>query len=389
VAVTRRSLQFETAHHDATPVAFASLGLDSRLERALSDRAFDVTTPIQSATFPAILDGGDLVACAQTGTGKTLAFVLPLMQRLLREPSHEGTKARTRVLILAPTRELAVQIEDEFQGLAYHTNLSSVAVYGGVESGRQERGLRGAADIVVATPGRLLDHMGTQAANFNALEVLVLDEADRMLDMGFWPSVRRIVAALPTTRQTLLFSATMSDEVAESARQLMRSPKMIRVGRDEGLASTIEHVGRLVPGPEKVQWLSGFLRRTHGTSLIFVRTKRGADKLTRQLAASGIRCAALHADRTQSERSAAVEGFKAGRFRALIATDIAARGIDIEGIGHVVNYEVPSSVDTYVHRVGRTGRADAAGTAVTLVAPDELAALRIIEKSLNVTFAVS
>ena len=389
MAVTRRSLQFETAHHDATPVAFASLGLDSRLERALSDRAFDVTTPIQSATFPAILDGGDLVACAQTGTGKTLAFVLPLMQRLLREPSHEGTKARTRVLILAPTRELAVQIEDEFQGLAYHTNLSSVAVYGGVESGRQERGLRGAADIVVATPGRLLDHMGTQAANFNALEVLVLDEADRMLDMGFWPSVRRIVAALPTTRQTLLFSATMSDEVAESARQLMRSPKMIRVGRDEGLASTIEHVGRLVPGPEKVQWLSGFLRRTHGTSLIFVRTKRGADKLTRQLAASGIRCAALHADRTQSERSAAVEGFKAGRFRALIATDIAARGIDIEGIGHVVNYEVPSSVDTYVHRVGRTGRADAAGTAVTLVAPDELAALRIIEKSLNVTFAVS
>jgi ATP-dependent RNA helicase RhlE len=388
VVTSQRPLSFEVAHHDATPVPFASLGLDSRLERALGDRGFEVTTPIQSATFPAILDGGDLVACAQTGTGKTLGFLLPLMQRLLREsgvPRPEGT----RVLILAPTRELAVQIEDEFQGLAYHTDLSSVAVYGGVEAGRQERGLRGAADIVVATPGRLLDHMGTQAAKFKTLEVLVLDEADRMLDMGFWPSVRRIVTALPEARQTLLFSATMSEEVSESARQIMQAPKVIRVGRDEGLATSIEHVGRLVPSPEKAEWLSAFLRRTHGTSLVFVRTKRGADKLARRLAASGIRCAALHADRSQSERSAAVEGFKSGRIRALIATDIAARGIDIEGIGHVVNYEVPSSVDAYVHRVGRTGRADAAGTAVTLVAPEELAALRIIEKSLNVTFAVS
>jgi ATP-dependent RNA helicase RhlE len=293
------------------------------------------------------------------------------------------------VLILAPTRELAVQIEDEFQGLAYHTSLSSVAVYGGVEAGPQERGLRGSADIVVATPGRLLDHMGTNAANFENLDVLVLDEADRMLDMGFWPSVRRIVASLPPNRQTLLFSATMSDEVAQSASQIMRHPRMIRVGRDEGLASTIEHIGRLVPSPEKADWLSGFLRKTHGTSLVFVRTKRGADKLAKRLAAGGIKCAALHADRTQSERSAAVEGFKSGRYRALIATDIAARGIDIEGIGHVVNYEVPGSVDTYVHRVGRTGRAEMVGTALTLVAPEELAALRAIEKSLNVSFAVA
>ena len=344
------------------------------------------TTPIQSAVFPAVLEGTDLVACAQTGTGKTLAFLLPLMQRLL---GATGAAGATRVLILAPTRELAVQIEDEFQGLAYHTNLSSVAVYGGVEAGPQERGLRGAADIVVATPGRLLDHMGTNAANFEGLEVLVLDEADRMLDMGFWPSVRRIVASLPAARQTLLFSATMSDEVTQSANQIMRAPKMIRVGRDEGLASTIEHLGRLVSGPDKAEWLSGFLKRTHGTSLVFVRTKRGADKLARRLSASGIKCAALHADRTQRERSAAVEGFKSGKYRALIATDIAARGIDIEGIGHVVNYEVPPSVDMYVHRVGRTGRAEAVGTALTLVAPEELAALRALEKSLNVTFAVS
>ena len=383
---SKAPLRFEAAAHDATPVAFTSLGLDSRLQQAVGDRGFVSTTPIQSAVFPAVLEGTDLVACAQTGTGKTLAFLLPLMQRLL---GASGATGATRVLILAPTRELAVQIEDEFQGLAYHTNLSSVAVYGGVEAGPQERGLRGAADIVVATPGRLLDHMGTNAANFEGLEVLVLDEADRMLDMGFWPSVRRIVASLPAARQTLLFSATMSDEVTQSASQIMRAPKMIRVGRDEGLASTIEHMGHLVSGSEKADWLSGFLKRTHGTSLVFVRTKRGADKLARRLSAGGIKCAALHADRTQRERSAAVEGFKSGKYLALIATDIAARGIDIEGIGHVVNYEVPPSVDTYVHRVGRTGRAEAVGTALTLIAPEELAALRAIEKSLNVTFAVS
>ena len=380
----RPPLQFEPAPYDATPVAFTALGLEEGLERALTDRGFETTTPIQGAVYPAVLDGIDLVACAQTGTGKTLAFLLPLMQRLVKC----GATGSTRVLILAPTRELAVQIEDEFQGLAYHTNLSSVAVYGGVESGPQERGLRGSADIVVATPGRLLDHMGTNATKFENLDVLVLDEADRMLDMGFWPSVRRIVASLPPNRQTLLFSATMSDEVAQSANQIMRTPKMIRVGRDEGLASTIHHVGHLVPTAEKADWLTKFLKRTHGTSLVFVRTKRGADKLARKLASGGIKCAALHADRTQSERSAAYEGFKSGRIRTLIATDIAARGIDIEGIGHVVNYEVPPSVDTYVHRVGRTGRAEAAGTAVTLVAPEELAALRAIEKTLNVTVAV-
>jgi ATP-dependent RNA helicase RhlE len=386
--VSAPPLSFEAAPYDATPVGFVSLGLDRRLEQAVIDRGFVTTTPIQSAVYPGVLEGADLVACAQTGTGKTLAFLLPIMHRLLRTVSGQAVP-KTRVLILAPTRELAVQIEDEFQGLAYHTNLSSVAVYGGVDASPQERGLRGAADIVVATPGRLIDHMGSSAANFDGLEVLVLDEADRMLDMGFWPSVRRIVASLPVKRQTLLFAATMSEEVARSARQIMRDPKMIRVGRVEGLASTIEHIGRLVPSPEKAAWLKGFLQRTEGTSLVFVRTKRGAEKLARRLSADGIRCVALHADRTQSQRSAAVEGFKSGRYTALIATDIAARGIDIDDIAHVVNYEVPSSVDAYVHRVGRTGRADAVGTAVTLVAPEELSALRSIEKSLQVTFAVA
>ena len=385
-----KPLQFEAASCDATPVPFTSLGLNPLLERAVTDRGFVTTTPIQSAVYPGVLSRADLVACAQTGTGKTLAFLLPLMHRLLEAPAPDAKAApTTRVLILAKTRELAVQIEDEFQGLAYHTNLSSVAVYGGVEAGPQERGLRGSADIVVATPGRLLDHMGSNAANFAGLEVLVLDEADRMLDMGFWPSVRRIVASLPENRQTLLFSATMSDEVTRSASQIMRAPKMIRVGREEGLATTVGHVGYLVPSAEKADWLARFLKRTHGTALVFVRTKRGADKLSRRLAAGGLKCAALHADRTQSERSAAMEGFKSGRYRALIATDIAARGIDIDSIGHVVNYEVPHSVDAYVHRVGRTGRAESIGTAVTLVAPEELAGLRVIEKSLNVTFEIA
>jgi ATP-dependent RNA helicase RhlE len=386
--LAQKPLQLEAAECDATPVSFTTLGLNPLLERAVADRGFVTTTPIQSAVFPGVLSGADLVACAQTGTGKTLAFLLPLMHRLLAS-SVPAAPPRTRVLVLAPTRELAVQIEDEFQGLAYHTNLSSVAVYGGVEAGPQERGLRGAADIVVATPGRLLDHMGSCAANFEGLEVLVLDEADRMLDMGFWPSVRRIVASLPESRQTLLFSATMSEEVTTSAMQIMRSPRMIRVGREEGLASTIEHVACLVEPGEKAEWLARFLKRTHGTSLVFVRTKRGADKLARRLAAGGIKCAPLHADRTQSERSAAVEGFKAGRYRALVATDIAARGIDIDDIAHVVNYEVPHSVDTYVHRVGRTGRAESTGTAVTLAGPEELAGLRVIEKALNVTFEIA
>jgi ATP-dependent RNA helicase RhlE len=380
---------FEPAPYDATPATFVSLGLDRRLEQAVVDRGFVTTTPIQSAVFPGVLEGVDLVACAQTGTGKTLAFLLPIMHKLLMDDkgAESGVTPTTRVLILAPTRELAVQIEDEFQGLAYHTNLSSVAVYGGVDASPQERGLRGAADIVVATPGRLIDHMGTMAANFDGLEVLVLDEADRMLDMGFWPSVRRIVASLPANRQTLLFSATMSEEVAHSVQQIMRNPKIIRVGRVEGLASTIAHVSQMVSSPEKAAWLRGFLQRSEGPNLVFVRTKRGADKLARRLGADGIKCAALHADRTQSQRSAAMEGFKSGRYTTLIATDIAARGIDIDNIAHVVNYEVPGSVDTYVHRVGRTGRAETAGTALTLVAPEELSALRVIEKSLQVSFS--
>ncbi len=336
-----------------------------------------------------VLRGEDLIGCAQTGTGKTAAFLLPIAHRLLANP-RPAPSASTRVLVLAPTRELAVQIDEDFQGLSYHTPLTSVAVYGGVDAGSQERALRAGVDVVVATPGRLIDHMGSASTRFDDLEVLVLDEADRMLDMGFWPSVRRIVSSLPAARQTLFFSATMSDDVFRSALEIMRDPKMIDIGGTNGargLAETVTHEAHRVPAGEKVDWLARFLRRTHEPTLIFTRTKRGADKLARRLAAGGIRCAALHADRSQHERTAAVEGFKAGRFTTLVATDIAARGIDIEGIGHVINFEVPDSADAYVHRVGRTGRAEALGTALTLIAPEEAHAFRALEHALNITLA--
>ncbi len=369
---------------------------DPRLLQGVADRSFQRTTPVQSAVFPLVLQGGDVIACAQTGTGKTLAFLLPIMQRLLDRDARGNGQVmhadaadepaplqRTRVLVLAPTRELAVQIEDDFQGFAYHTSLSGMAVYGGVGADAQAHALRNGGDIVVATPGRLIDHMNSGVPNFEAVDVLVLDEADRMLDMGFWPDVRRIVSALPAERQTLLFSATMSEDVKQLASQIMRQPKYVQIGESRGPASTITHVAHVVPRGEKIEWLAGFLRQSREPALVFVRTKRWADRLGERLSARGIRCTSLHADRSQSQRTAAVEGFRGGRYRVLVATDIAARGLDIDGIAHVINYEVPDSPDTYVHRVGRTGRAEASGTAVTLVSPEEMDALRELEKSFD------
>jgi ATP-dependent RNA helicase RhlE len=378
------ALPFETVEHDPTPLEFSALGLDPRLRTGIEDRGFTRTTPIQSAVFPVVFAGADLIACAETGTGKTAAFLLPVMQRLLSQAPAVGG---TRVLVLAPTRELAVQIEDDFQGFAYHTTLTSVAVYGGVDADIQTRGLQAGADIVVATPGRLLDLMNCRAADFSRLEVLVLDEADRMMDMGFWPDVSRIVSTLPTTRQTLLFSATTSTDVVRMAGEIMRAPKHLQVGRAGGPATTITHVAYEVSSRDKTDWLAEFLRRHREPALVFVRTKRFADKLASALAGRGIKCAALHADRTQKERTAAVEGFRSGRHTVLVATDIAARGLDIDGIEHVINYEVPHSADAYVHRVGRTGRAQSEGTAVTLVAADELPYLQAIEKSINIRLA--
>ena len=368
--------------HDPTPIDFTALDLDERLQQGIEDLGFERTTPVQSATIPLVLTGDDLIVCAQTGTGKTAAFLLPIAQRLIQ---LTGRRDSTRALVLAPTRELAVQIEDDFQGLTYHTDLSAGVVYGGVPMGPQDRALAAPVDLIVATPGRLLDHMGSGGGRFGGLEVLVLDEADRMLDMGFWPSVRRIVEALPTERQTLFFSATMSDDVFRSAVQIMREPKLIQIGSTGGLATTITHRAQRVSAADKAEWLARFLRRAGGPTLVFVRTKRGAERLAKRLVAAGVRCAALHGDRTQVQRTAAMEGFRAGRFATLVATDVASRGLDIERIRHVVNFEVPQSADVYLHRVGRTGRAEAVGTALTLVGHEEVDTLRAIEQSLNIS----
>jgi ATP-dependent RNA helicase RhlE len=368
---------------DTEPLAFETLGFHADLISGIRDRGFAHTTPIQSAVLPLVRAGGDIVACAETGTGKTAAFVLPLVDRLLAAATatHAAGSppeaARTRVLVLTPTRELAVQIDDDVQGFGYHAGVSSMAVYGGAPMEPQSRALAAGIPFVVATPGRLMDHMRS-GTKFDGLETLVLDEADRMLDMGFWPDVRRIVDALPAKRQTLLFSATMPNEILGFARAIMTDPALIQVGRRNQAARTISHAVEHIPTGEKTDWLAKFLRGAAGPILVFVRTKRGCDKLSSALASRGIRTAALHADRTQKDRLSAVEGFKSGRIRVLVATDIAARGLDIDGITHVVNYDVPHSAEAYVHRVGRTGRALATGHALTLVSPGEERALKAV-----------
>ncbi|MGE3512641.1 MAG: DEAD/DEAH box helicase [Vicinamibacterales bacterium] len=357
----------------------------------MRDLGYRETRPIQSAVLPLALGGADVIACAETGTGKTCAFVVPMVQRLLEDDAKLAASGelvdrpkRSRVLVLAPTRELAVQIEDEIHGLSYHTSITSAAVYGGVELGGQERALKAGVDIIVATPGRLMDHMRQQNADLGAIELLVLDEADRMMDMGFWPDVRRIIAALPAQRQTLLFSATMPDEVVRFALEIVRDPKYVQVGHRSKPARSITHRMESLPSSQKLEWLIEHLRQATGPVLVFTRMKVGAERLARRLQAAGIQCAALHADRTQEQRRAAVEGFRGGKYRVLVATDIAARGLDIDGIQTVINYEVPDSPDAYVHRVGRTGRADEAGHAITLVAPEERHALAILEKTVGV-----
>ena len=377
----------EQAVYDPKPVPFETLGLEPSLIEGVRIRGFSATTPIQSAVIPIVMDGSDIIACADTGTGKTAAFLLPILNRMLRaRAAAPDERGFTRVLILSPTRELCVQIEDDVQGFTYHTELTSIAVYGGVPMDAQERALKSGVDIVVATPGRLMDHMRNGAVAFDKLDTLVLDEADRMMDMGFWPDVRRIVNALPDSaaRQTLLFSATMPEEVMKLADEVVKHAKYVQIGTAGGPARTITHTVENVPASQKAEWLARFLRRTDGPVLVFVRTKSGAERLGRRLAAAGLKAAALHADRTQVQRSHAVEGFRSGRYRVLVATDVAARGLDIDGITHVVNYEVPSNRETYVHRVGRTGRAEATGTALTLVAPEEARALQALQRSFGI-----
>jgi ATP-dependent RNA helicase RhlE len=370
----------------AEPLPYASLGLDPRLAAGLADLGFEGTRPVQGAVIPLALAGHDVVACAETGTGKTLAFAAPILQRLLTEEPHYGDEARepyTRALILAPTRELAVQIEDTLVGLIYHTPCTTAPVFGGVEMGPQERALKAGVDIIVATPGRLMDHMRHDSVDLLRVNVLVLDEADRMMDMGFWPDVQRIMASMSPERQTLLFSATLPGEILRMATEMLHQPHFVQVGQ-KGAARTIRHEMQTVEGADKIDWLASFIRRdATGPVLVFVRMKVGADRVARNLQARGIKAAALHADRTQQDRLAAVEGFRSGKHPVLVATDIAARGLDIEGIAHVINFEVPDTPDTYVHRVGRTGRSGAAGHAVTLVSPAEERSWRAVEHAVG------
>ena len=371
----------------AEPITFSSLGFDRRLAAGMADLGFESTRPVQGAVIPLALAGHDVVACAETGTGKTLAFAVPILQRLLAEQPPYGDPLRepyTRALILAPTRELAVQIEDTLVGLTYHAPATTAPVFGGVEMGPQERALKAGVDIIVATPGRLMDHMRHDAVDLLRVQVLVLDEADRMMDMGFWPDVQRILAALPPERQTLLFSATLPGEILRLATEMLREPRFVQVGQ-RGAARTITHEMHEVDNPAKIDWLARFIRHeATGPVLVFVRMKVGADRVARHLQAKGIRAAALHADRTQQDRLAAVEGFRSGKHPVLVATDIAARGLDIEGIAHVINFEVPDTADTYVHRVGRTGRSGATGHAVTLVSPAEERAWRAVEQAVGI-----
>jgi ATP-dependent RNA helicase RhlE len=329
------------------------------------------------------MEGRDLIGLAQTGTGKTASFTLPIIERLLEEGyGHaKATAHRVRVLVLTPTRELCVQVEESFRKYGKHTTLRVAPVYGGVSVEVQTKQLRKGVDVIVATPGRLLDHMERQNVVFDDLEVLVLDEADRMLDMGFAPQLNKIVADVPRFRQTLLFSATMPPEVEALARKYLRKPIVVQVGRRSSAASTVTHAVYPVPRDKKTELLAELLNKEGMDSvLIFSRTKHGADKVVRHLASKGISATAMHADKSQGERTKALEDFKQGKVRVLVATDIAQRGLDVSGISHVINYDVPQQAEDYVHRIGRTGRAAATGDAFTFMAPDEIAMVRAIER---------
>src|SRR6266516_2087756 len=362
---------------------FTSLGLAPELLRAVAEEGYEQPTPIQLEAIPLALAGRDLIGSAQTGTGKTAAFMLPILQRL----SANGTKHVLRALVLVPTRELAEQVLQSARAYGRHLEVSPVAVYGGVGMEPQTRALKHGVDIVVATPGRLLDHMERGHTDFSHLEVLVLDEADRMLDMGFAPDVRRILSALPEERQTMLFSATISPEVDALARRALNGHASVEIGRRAQTAEGIEHVIVAVDKLQKRGALAAILKaKPAGQTLIFTRTKYGADKLVTFLKREGIAANALHGDKAQSHRTRTLEHFRTGAAEILVATDIAARGIDVDGIRMVVNYDVPQDAEVYVHRVGRTARAGARGLALTLISPDEWLLIADVEKLIGRTF---
>jgi ATP-dependent RNA helicase RhlE len=360
-------------------MTFNTFGLTDPLVQGILATGYTAPTEIQSQAIPAAIAGSDIIGCAQTGTGKTAAFVLPILDRL----SHEraGRKRVVRSLILTPTRELAVQIERSILGYGRFTNLKALAVYGGVSINNQIAALRKGVDIVVATPGRLIDHIQRKTIELSCVEVLVLDEADRMLDMGFVKDVRRIVGGLPKKRQTMLFSATISPEVKSLAADMLKSPKVIQIGRPRNPIDTItQHIYAV----EKVQKMDLLLHMIEDwrmfSVLVFSRTKYGADKISRRLKRAGVVAVPIHSGRTQNQRQQALDGFRSGKYQVMVATDIAARGIDVEGISHVINYDVPTHAEDYVHRIGRTGRAAATGDAITFVSSEEEKYLREVGK---------
>ncbi len=359
-------------------MSFAGLNLHPLLERGVKELGFRRPTRIQSDAIPPALAGRDVLATAMTGSGKTAAFLLPILHALIGRP--RGT---TRALVLTPTRELSAQILGDLTDLAMHTPITAAAVYGGVSAGPQEHAFRSGVDIIVGTPGRLLDHFRAPYARLIGLEYLVLDEADRMLDMGFLPDIRRILRHLPTKRQTLFFSATMPAPIAGLAREMLHNPVSLDVARPTTPAVGITQAVYPVPQALKAPLLVRLLGQEVDDALVFTRTKHRADRLARHLAQAGISTERIHGNRSQAQRTQALEGFKSGRYRVLVATDIAARGIDVVGLKHVVNFDVPAVPEDYVHRVGRTGRMEAVGTAFTFVSPEEEGNLRDIERAIG------
>jgi ATP-dependent RNA helicase RhlE len=362
-------------------VSFESLGLAPELVRALQEEGYETPTPIQEQAIPLALASRDVVGSAQTGTGKTAAFLLPILQRL-----QGRARGAVRALILVPTRELAEQVLTSARAYGRHTGVDAVAVYGGVGMEHQTTALRRGTPIVIATPGRLLDHIGRGHFDASQIEVLVLDEADRMLDMGFAPDVNRILELLPTERQTLLFSATISVDVDRLARRALQQHAAVEIGRRAQAADGVAHMLVAVDKTAKRDLLARMLTEvTQGRILVFTRTKYGADRLTRHLRHEGHEVVALHGDKTQGARNAALDGFKEGTTRVLVATDLAARGVDVDDIAIVVNYDVPTDPEVYVHRVGRTARAGAKGLALTLMSPDEWLLMMDVEKVIGRT----
>jgi ATP-dependent RNA helicase RhlE len=362
---------------------FESLGLSPALLRALHESNYTIPTPIQVEAIPLAMAGHDLLGGAQTGTGKTAAFALPLLQRLSKETPPNGSR-KPRALILTPTRELAEQVAQSIKTYGRHLRLNVTAIYGGAGMGPQVDSLRRGTDILVATPGRLIDHMERGSAKLDAIEVLVLDEADRMLDMGFLPAIKRILNRVPKERQTLLFSATFEDQIKSLALEFMRNPKQVQVTAKNTIADTIVHRAHPVDGSRKRDLLIDILTKRHTDQvLIFGKTKHGCNRLAEQLETAGLKAVAIHGNKSQAQRQKALRDFKMGKARVLVATDVAARGLDIPNLPLVINHDLPMVAEDYIHRIGRTGRAGATGEALSLVSPEEGGLLRQIQRMLK------